>query len=31
MPPAREAVSPRAAVLIDDRIEAQMELLIDTP
>ena len=26
-----EADSPRAAILIDDRIEAQVELLIDTP
>jgi toxin ParE1/3/4 len=26
-----EADSPRAAVLIDDRIEAHVELLIDTP
>jgi toxin ParE1/3/4 len=26
-----EADSPRAAVLIDDRIEAQVELLVDTP
>ena len=27
----READSPRAAILIDDRIETQVELLIDTP
>jgi toxin ParE1/3/4 len=26
-----EADSPRAAILIDDRIEAQVELLTDTP
>jgi toxin ParE1/3/4 len=26
-----EADSPRAAILIDDRIETQVELLIDTP
>jgi toxin ParE1/3/4 len=26
-----EADSPRAAILIDDRIEAQVELLIETP
>ena len=26
-----EADSPRAAIMIDDRIEAQVELLIETP
>jgi len=26
-----EADSPRAAIMIDDRIEAQVEVLIDTP